>query len=161
MNAKTISNKTEVAAALAEIAERNAGRLTPQQVVLAAKDEKSPLHRHFTWSDAKAAGKHRLNEARELIRSVRVVTHHERHVHKAIAYVQDPETASDEQGYISTAKLRTDEDLARAALVEEFKRAAAALRRAMEVAAALEMRDEVQRFVSGIDALRSQVEGRT
>jgi len=78
MNAKTISNKTEVAAALAEIAERNDGRLTPQQVFLAAKDEKSPLHRHFTWSDAKAAGKHRLNEARELIRSVRVVTHHER-----------------------------------------------------------------------------------
>jgi hypothetical protein len=155
-----ISNKQEVASALQSLADRNGGRITPTQVVAAAKDKTSPLHRCFTWDDAVAGHRHRLNEARELIQSIRVITHKEQRVVRGIAYVRDPEAAANQQGYISTAKLRTDEDLARAALVEEFSRAAAALRRAMAVAEVLQMKDEVERFVSGIDALRSQVDGR-
>lgn len=48
------------------------GKLTPESVVEEATDSASPLHSAFTWDDTEAARKHRLNEARALIRSVRI-----------------------------------------------------------------------------------------
>ena len=44
--------------------------LKPEAVVAAASDPASPLHEHFTWDDSVAASKWRLEEARQLIRSV-------------------------------------------------------------------------------------------
>lgn len=49
------------------------GRLTPALLVDAARDEASPLHDRFEWNDKAAAEAHRLDQARRLIRSVRVV----------------------------------------------------------------------------------------
>jgi hypothetical protein len=49
------------------------GHLTPTIVVTAAKDKKSPLHKHFEWNDTKAAAKYRLWQARQLIMSVEVI----------------------------------------------------------------------------------------
>lgn len=46
--------------------------LTPEAVVDEAQSELSPLHDYFDWNDESAAFKHRLWEARELIRSVKV-----------------------------------------------------------------------------------------
>lgn len=48
-------------------------RLTPQIVVDEARDEGHPLHDRFEWNDKAAAEAHRLDQARRLIRSVRVV----------------------------------------------------------------------------------------
>ena len=39
---------------------------TPQQIVDAARDENSELHRCFTWDDTEAADKWRLQEARQI-----------------------------------------------------------------------------------------------
>jgi hypothetical protein len=61
--------KDLIANELAKLSRRR-GFLTPQQVVAAAKDQKSPLHGCFTWDDSKAAHAHRLWQARELIASV-------------------------------------------------------------------------------------------
>jgi hypothetical protein len=58
---------------LAKIKGHNSGDLTPEMVVKAAQDVKSPLHAVFEWDDAKAAQEQRLTQARLLIRSV-VVT---------------------------------------------------------------------------------------
>lgn len=49
------------------------GRLTPDLVVNAARPADGPLHDRFTWDDSEAAERYRLDEARQLIRSVRVV----------------------------------------------------------------------------------------
>ncbi len=49
------------------------GRLTPAFVVDAAKSPNSPLHSCFTWDDRAAGRAHRLQQAAELIRSVRIV----------------------------------------------------------------------------------------
>ena len=38
-------------------------------VVEAARDDQSPLHRHFEWDDAKAAHTERLSQARGIIRA--------------------------------------------------------------------------------------------
>lgn len=48
------------------------GRLTPTVVVEAATPEDAPLHSRFEWNDRVAGHKYRLDQARELIRSVRV-----------------------------------------------------------------------------------------
>lgn len=48
------------------------GFLTPQSVVDAAKPAKHPLHDRFEWNDKIAGPLYRLEQARELIRSVKV-----------------------------------------------------------------------------------------
>lgn len=48
------------------------GTLTPDVVVLEAKHPDHPLHSRFNWDDKTAAHEHRLSQAAELIRSVKV-----------------------------------------------------------------------------------------
>lgn len=59
--------------ALAEITQASAGRLTPNLVVDAARSNNHPLHQHFEWDDSVAAEQFRLDQARNIIRVVRVV----------------------------------------------------------------------------------------
>jgi hypothetical protein len=145
---------------LERISRLKGGRITPDTVIVEAKKKSSPLHEFFTWDDSEAAKKQRLYEARELIRSVRVTTVVEERVFRSIAYVRDPGCNSDQQGYIATSVLRTNSDMARDVLIEEFGRAAAAMRRALDVADALSMKEEVQQFVDGIVSMKSRVEVR-
>lgn len=60
----------DIKAALKKL-ERN-GMLRPDAVVEAARDVKSPLHTFFTWDDSEAAKKWREEQARQLIRSVKI-----------------------------------------------------------------------------------------
>jgi hypothetical protein len=48
------------------------GRLTPRLVLQEARKPSHPLHARFEWSDAVAAERYRLDQARELISAVRV-----------------------------------------------------------------------------------------
>jgi hypothetical protein len=57
---------------LQKLAERD-GEVTPAAVVLQARSKSSPLHRYFTWDVRKAAEERLLDQARMLIRSVKVV----------------------------------------------------------------------------------------
>lgn len=59
---------------LESIKDEVGGRLTPATVVNSASDKKSPLHGYFEWDDAKAANAFRLDQARVLIRSIKVET---------------------------------------------------------------------------------------
>jgi hypothetical protein len=47
--------------------------LIPGEIVKFAKDERSPLHKYFTWDDGKAAFLYRKQQARGLIRRVVVI----------------------------------------------------------------------------------------
>jgi hypothetical protein len=58
--------------ALAAISEASGGELTPKAVVESAREEDSPLHSHFDWDDAAAAEKWRIEQARDIIRCIRV-----------------------------------------------------------------------------------------
>jgi hypothetical protein len=58
--------------ALEAVSAAHKGRLTPLGVVDAARDPKSPLHPHFEWDDAVAAEAYRCDQARAIIRAVRV-----------------------------------------------------------------------------------------
>lgn len=63
----------KVGEALAAVAKKNGGELRPDAVVEAAQSRRSPLHRHFEWDDAVCGILHRREQARELIRVIRVV----------------------------------------------------------------------------------------
>lgn len=56
------------------IEQESGGFITPAAVVDAARPEDAPLHPVFTWDDSRAAELYRREEARHLIRSVRVLT---------------------------------------------------------------------------------------
>lgn len=53
------------------------GALTPEIIVNAARPATSRLHKFFEWDDTAAAEKYRLNQARDLVRRVRVVVQHD------------------------------------------------------------------------------------
>lgn len=135
----------EVAAELRRL-QRDDGRVLPADVVDAARDPASPLHAHFTWDDDRAAGLRRLDEARALIRRVRIeVT--VRDIPLIVpAYVRDPELDPRHAGYIETTRLRTEEDAARAAIVAEMQRVAHAVRRAKSLAIVLGVADAIEQI---------------
>lgn len=53
---------------LRALSERDHGVLRADAVLYEAERHDSPLHGYFTWDDGEAAHKHRLHEARNLIR---------------------------------------------------------------------------------------------
>jgi hypothetical protein len=58
--------------ALADLAAKNDGRLTPRITVAAARRRDHPLHPYFEWTDRKAAEAWRLHQAGQLIRTIRI-----------------------------------------------------------------------------------------
>lgn len=62
---------------------------TPQDVVDAAKAKSHPLHRHFEWDDKVAANAHRVDQARALIRIVRVESDDSKEPVRAFFSVKD------------------------------------------------------------------------
>lgn len=140
----------------AKIEKRHGGRLTPDAVLADAQDPTSPTHDYFTWDDAKAGHAYRLDQARALISSVRVVFRTETTTVRSVAYVRDPSLPSGEQGYVAVARLRTDADAAREALIAEFSRVADLLRRARELAVALHASDEVEALLRSVVGLRQR-----
>lgn len=149
-------NREAIRERLAEIEAANDGRLTPAAVVADAKDPSSPLHDCFQWDVDKAAYQHWLEQARDLITSVRITVRTETTKVSAVYYVRDPSSDPSQQGYVSVTKLRSDTDLARDALVNEFSRVADHLRRARALAAALEAADEVDALLQSVVGLRQR-----
>ena len=91
---------SEIAQELERIA-RSApdGVLTPSAVVESARDEGSPLHDKFEWDDGVAAEAWRLEQARRLIRTVKVVVETTERTLKTVQYVRHPDVDRSEQGY--------------------------------------------------------------
>jgi hypothetical protein len=125
-----------------------------------AKKKTSPLHTVFEWDEKKAAHAYRIAQARSLIRSVKIEITTETTVIKTVAYLRDPDLPNEEQGYVSVASLRGDPERARAAIVQEFSRAAGALRRARELAVALDLVGEVDAIAEAVHVVRTKVEAR-
>lgn len=70
-NAKGASAQ-KIGTALTKIMDANGGELKPKAVVDAARDPKSPLHRHLEWRDDVAAEAYRMEQAREIVRIIRI-----------------------------------------------------------------------------------------
>lgn len=125
------------AAALEAIAKANGGVLTPDAVVQAASNPKHVLHGDFDWDDAVAAHKQRLNTARQLITSIRVVIEIEEVPISAISYVRDCRQGRKSQGYINVDALAKRKEDARATVMLELERIIGVIERSRSIAASL------------------------
>ena len=136
--------------------ENTLGQLTAQQVLNDARAEDSPLHGLFDWDQAKAAEKHWLDCAREIIGAVKIVVTTETMTYKAPNYVRD--TSADGQGYRSVLSLRTDPAQARESLLYTLSVVSGHLTRAYDIAAAVGLSDELDLLVQKIVGLKRGLE---
>lgn len=147
----------QVASELRALEKAN-GALLPADVVEAARDPDSPLHSHFTWDDSEAAAKQRLHEARSLIRKVQVeVTYRDLPI-TVCRYVRDPEAEAKQAGYRNIAAIKSDEELARAVLVDEMKRVANAVSRAKRLASVLGVESDIDAIGTLAQSITERVE---
>lgn len=142
---------------LDDLARKNGGRLTPEAVVADARKPNSPLHKEFEWDTKKAAHEYWIEQARTLIRSVRIVVRTETTTISTVAYVRDPSAENGEQGYVSVESLRGNGEASRDALRYEFGRAESVLQRARDLAVALSLESEVDRIIDDIRTITELV----
>lgn len=124
------------------------GRITAQAVVDAARAPRHPLHDLFTWDDKKAGEQYRLMEARTLIRAVKVERINLDF--RAPFYVRDVTVPATQQGYRRLSEISGDVEDSKATLAMEAERAIALLRRAREIAAVLNLADELERAIGQV-----------
>lgn len=132
------------------------GRVSAERLVEAASDRKHPLHNDFTWDNTKAGHQYRLHEARSIIVSIRFAIND---VSKTIstAYVRDPNAARNTQGYVAVSRLRSERDAAREALMNEETRLQSQLERMRELAAALNLVDELDAIIESVMVFSSRL----
>lgn len=147
--------RIDVGSVLDTIEQRH-GTLTPAAVVQEASKISHPLHSHFEWDDRKAAHQHRLNQARALIRSVRVVIKSETTRLTHASYIHDPSLPPGKAGYAKVLRIKTEQDLAMEALESEIDRAAGALNRAYSIAVGLGDNDEAERIHKALGSIGRQ-----
>lgn len=148
--------KKEIEARLAKICSLNRGRLTPDAVVADAKSPESPLHDQFEWDDSAAANQYRLDQARSLIRTMRIEVTTESRTVSTVRYVRDP-SAGEEQGYVEVTKLKDDRALARDALLAELVALNARFVRAHSLADALGLSAEFVELRDRVESLRERI----
>lgn len=121
-------------AVLDEIAARYDGVLRPEVLVEEARPVDHPLHCRFEWDDAVGGQNNRVNQAREIIRGVKVRVVTETRRIESVYYVSDPRKEAAETGYVSLPRLRSERDLAIEAIAVEFERVEALLKRTRDLA---------------------------
>lgn len=115
-----------VADALRQLHDQHHG-LTPVLVVNTARDPQHPLHGHFEWDDARAGEQYRLQQARSLIRSFKVVYRDDgQEQRKVRAYVSTVSEAG--PVYRATEEVLSD-DFSRELLMRGLQRDLNTLRR--------------------------------
>ena len=119
------------------------GELKPADVLAEAESENSPLHLAFEWDDSVAAQHHRLNQARKLIVSIRVLNSIAAKPVQAYVSVRTPDKG---RQYVPTTEALSDEVLKARVLdevrnfVESLERRYAAFKEVATVLATLKQR---------------------
>jgi hypothetical protein len=92
------------------------GELEPKRIVDTARDKKHPLHVHFEWDDILAGEAYRLEQARSLVRIVRVVDEEvDEGSTRAFISVNLPKSGV---SYRTASDVRNSRDLAEAVLAQ-------------------------------------------
>lgn len=133
--------------------------ITPSLLVEEAKNPDSILHHLFEWDDEKAGHAYRLDQARQIITSVKVNIVSETKMISAVSYVRDPRVPGDQQGYVSIETLRTDKDLAKESIKLEFARAYSHLQKAKLHAEVLNMQNQVGLLLTNLEETQQEIVG--
>jgi hypothetical protein len=118
-------------------------------VVKDAANKSSPLHAViFRQGDREAAHQHRLDLARQLIRSVKINETVHRQTVSVVAYVKDPSDAK--SGYVPTVSLVNDRERSLALLQLEFTRIEGIVSRSRAIAQVLNLEAELDGLLENI-----------
>lgn len=98
------------------IEEKFNGSVTPKQLLEAASDASSPLHRYFEWDNNRAAEAYRLNQARSLIISVYVEADGKRPMREFLKVNLDTGPI-----YTSADRVAESDDLVQQVIVAAYK----------------------------------------
>lgn len=117
------ANAQAVGDELQRLQQDNGGRLTPRVVVEAARPADSPLHPCIEWDDVRAAELYREDQARHVVRSVRIVTGTGADAKLQRAFVNVIEIIDEEEqhGYVPMARVLSDADLYRQVVEQAAK----------------------------------------
>lgn len=157
MSPEITKNQSVIKQALLELEQD--GRLTSGDLVAAARNPDHPLHDMFEWDDTVAAEKYRIDQAREIIRSVRVVVTVEHRTLNVPVYVRDPQAPQNEQGYASINGMSKDNQ--RAAILLEIARVRSLLVRTQHLAEAFGLVEQVKEITRKVRELQVAVQGHT
>lgn len=135
---------------LAKLEKKHKGGVLPPEVVVDhARPEKSPIHPCFEWDDAVAAEKHRIDQARQLVRCIRVVhPGAEDEEPKAVICYASVTVPDVGKGYVSTARILGDEDLKQQMLDDAIRQIEGWRQRFASLS-------ELQSVFDAIDAIRA------
>lgn len=139
------SPKLEMKAKAIAALEDSKGNVRPVDVIEAARDPKSALHKDFEWDDTKAAHKHRLETARKLIREVKLVFKYEDVKIIAPYYVVDKTT--EESRYSKTLTVAKNGSRAMETLTEEMVRIKNAIHRGITLATVFGLESKFHRML--------------
>lgn len=108
---------------LEQLQQDNSGRLTAGVVVDAARPSEAPLHPIFEWDDVRAAELFREDQAREVLRSIRVVVQTQddaddepRSVHAYVNVIDAVDSDEPQRGYVPIQRVYNEPSLMRQAL---------------------------------------------
>lgn len=149
----------EISKRINELASKNDGRVTPDMVVADAKRVTSPLHSLFDWDDSEAAHKWRIEQARTIIRSVKVTVTVDRKQVSTVAYVRDPRADSKIQGYRAVEAIRESKTDSREALAYELARAEAVVARVVLLSQAFGLEAEANKVRDNLTKLKRKFHG--
>jgi hypothetical protein len=121
------------------------GRVTPEQLVDAARNPKNPWHSRFLWDNNKAGHRYRLDQARTFISEIRIVVTRSNKQYSSIGYLRDPNADSNKQGYVAARVLRSERDDALNSFEYEIQRLQATIERLAEVALTLGLELELEK----------------
>ena len=148
----TLEERTAIQKRLETIADKHGGRLTAEAVVEDARSKSSPLHsRIFRESDRDAAHQHRLELARQMIRSVRINVMVDQRTVRVVGYVNDP--AQSEGGYVATASLVNERERAQEVMLREFQRVESLIERSREIADVLGLTAELESMLANVQRI--------
>jgi hypothetical protein len=138
------------------------GKLTADLLVQKATPADSLLHDLFEWNDKKAGKMYRVEQAREIIRSIKVVVIIEDRAARGPGYVRDARADPGAQAYLPVASLRAaDNETKRLQLAQEIRRVLEALERARVLAAIFGMAPEIEEISERVRRLYTAPEIRT
>lgn len=146
--------KGKKAAAIAALKDKQ-GRIKPERLVEAARNPDHPCHADFEWNDSKAAHKHRLETAKELIRQIKTIVVYEDRKIVSPAYVHDPRTLSD---YIETARVAKSGTVSKRVLEDELQRIEDAINRAISVSQAFNFESVFKKMLKEIEVIRRLID---
>lgn len=133
------------------------GFIDPEGVVNDARNPTAPTHDQFDWNDVTAAHAHRLDVARQLIRSVRYVEQITRVEFQDVPAWVHVTRPGKSQGYINLDSVKTNVEMCQEVLNNEIKQATAALRRALAIGDVLGVRAQIEDVIATLVQLQSTV----